>query len=141
MAADVIRGLVGGKPAPAAELAEIARDIAGVTGPMDQQFRDVLDTLGIANKLDRKPRQLSGGEQQRVAIARSVVNHPAILLGRPVVCGYEGHLWSHGLDYREKLTKLRLVVDQAPGWRETAKEIGAKWVLPQGRKTPVKVSD
>ena len=59
---------------------EIARDIAGVTGPMDQQFRDVLDTLGIANKLDRKPRQLSGGEQQRVAIARSVVNHPAILL-------------------------------------------------------------
>ena len=59
---------------------EIARDIAGVKGPMDQQFRDVLDTLGIANKLDRKPRQLSGGEQQRVAIARSVVNHPAILL-------------------------------------------------------------
>ena len=59
---------------------EIARDIAGVTGPLDQQFRDVLDTLGIANKLDRKPRQLSGGEQQRVAIARSVVNHPAILL-------------------------------------------------------------
>jgi putative ABC transport system ATP-binding protein len=59
---------------------EIARDIAGVTGPMDQQFRDVLDTLGIANKMDRKPRQLSGGEQQRVAIARSVVNRPAILL-------------------------------------------------------------
>jgi putative ABC transport system ATP-binding protein len=59
---------------------EIARDIAGVTGPMDQQFRDVLDTLGIADKMDRKPRQLSGGEQQRVAIARSVVNRPAILL-------------------------------------------------------------
>jgi putative ABC transport system ATP-binding protein len=47
---------------------------------MEQQFRDVLDTLGIANKMDRKPRQLSGGEQQRVAIARSVVNRPAILL-------------------------------------------------------------
>ena len=59
---------------------EIARDIAGVTGPMDQQFRDVLDTLGIADKMDRKPRQLSGGEQQRVAIARSVVNRPAIRL-------------------------------------------------------------
>lgn len=59
---------------------EIARDIAGVKGPLDQAFLDVLNTLGIANKMDRKPRQLSGGEQQRVAIARSVVNHPAILL-------------------------------------------------------------
>ena len=59
---------------------EIARDIAGFKGPLDQQFRDVIETLGIADKMDRKPRQLSGGEQQRVAIARSVVNHPAILL-------------------------------------------------------------
>jgi putative ABC transport system ATP-binding protein len=59
---------------------EIARDIAGFRGPLDQQFRDVIETLGIADKMDRKPRQLSGGEQQRVAIARSVVNRPAILL-------------------------------------------------------------
>ncbi|MFM8981669.1 MAG: hypothetical protein ACKOLA_01950, partial [Spartobacteria bacterium] len=68
-------------------------------------------------------------------------NHPVILLGRPVVCGYEGHLWSHGLDYREKLTKLRQVLAQEPGWNETAKEIGAKWVLPPGQQVPVKVSD
>jgi hypothetical protein len=76
----------------------------------------------------------------RIAISPQF-NHPAILLGRPVVCGYEGHLWSHGLDYREKFTKLRLVIDQAPGWMETAQEIGAKWVLPKGRTTPVKVSE
>jgi putative ABC transport system ATP-binding protein len=36
--------------------------------------------LGIAKRLDHKPRALSGGEQQRVAIARAIVNHPAILL-------------------------------------------------------------
>jgi putative ABC transport system ATP-binding protein len=59
---------------------EIARDIAHVKGPLDPQFQEVLEILGIAGKLDRKPRQLSGGEQQRVAIARSIVNHPAILL-------------------------------------------------------------
>ncbi|HEU0123473.1 MAG TPA: ABC transporter ATP-binding protein [Bryobacteraceae bacterium] len=59
---------------------EIARDIAANREPLDAQFKEVLAVLGIANKLDRKPRQLSGGEQQRVAIARSIVNHPAILL-------------------------------------------------------------
>ncbi|MBI2689601.1 MAG: ABC transporter ATP-binding protein [Acidobacteria bacterium] len=59
---------------------EIARDIAHAKGPIDAQFRDVLEILGIHRKLDRKPRQLSGGEQQRVAIARAIVNHPAILL-------------------------------------------------------------
>jgi putative ABC transport system ATP-binding protein len=59
---------------------EIARDIAHVKGSWDSQFQEVLEVLGIDSKLDRKPRQLSGGEQQRVAIARAIVNHPAILL-------------------------------------------------------------
>jgi len=59
---------------------EIARDIAGMKGPLDEQFVEVLEVLGITNKMGRKPRQLSGGEQQRVAIARSIVNRPAILL-------------------------------------------------------------
>jgi len=68
-------------------------------------------------------------------------NHPVILLGRPVVCGYEGHLWSHGLDYREKLAKLQKVLNQEPGWIEAAGEIGAKWVLPPGRREPIKVPE
>ncbi len=59
---------------------EIARDIAHVKGPLDPQFQEVLEILGIAGTLARTPRQLRGGEQQRVAIARSIVNHPAILL-------------------------------------------------------------
>ena len=59
---------------------EVARDIAGKRVDSDPQFDEILKVLGIEGKLDRKPRQLSGGEQQRVAIARSIVNHPAILL-------------------------------------------------------------
>jgi len=59
---------------------EIARDIAGKDGPLDASFTEVLKLLGIAARLDHKPRALSGGEQQRVAIARAIVNHPAILL-------------------------------------------------------------
>jgi putative ABC transport system ATP-binding protein len=60
---------------------EIARDISGKSAkPWDATFLEVVEILGIAQKLDRKPRQLSGGEQQRVAIARAIVNQPAILL-------------------------------------------------------------
>jgi putative ABC transport system ATP-binding protein len=59
---------------------EIARYIANKNGPLDASFQEVLKLLGIAGRLDHKPRALSGGEQQRVAIARAIVNHPAILL-------------------------------------------------------------
>jgi putative ABC transport system ATP-binding protein len=60
---------------------EIARDIAGHTGKeRDPQFEEILKLLGIASRLKHKPRALSGGEQQRIAIARALVNHPALLL-------------------------------------------------------------
>ena len=42
--------------------------------------RNSLERVGLGNKLDRLPNQLSGGEQERVAIARAIVNHPHILL-------------------------------------------------------------
>ncbi len=45
-----------------------------------QQVPDVLDLVGLAGKQDRFPDQLSGGEQQRVSIARAFVNRPLILL-------------------------------------------------------------
>jgi len=59
---------------------EVARYIAGNRGAADQHFLDVLNLLGVSDRLDHKPAALSGGEQQRIAIARAIVNHPAILL-------------------------------------------------------------
>lgn len=55
---------------------EIARDIAGRSGPDEPWFEEVLQLLGISARLTHKPRALSGGEQQRVAIARAIVNRP-----------------------------------------------------------------
>jgi len=43
-------------------------------------FDEIIRTLGIEEKLDRFPKQLSGGEQQREAIARSLITRPAIIL-------------------------------------------------------------
>jgi putative ABC transport system ATP-binding protein len=58
----------------------IARDIAGNKIANDPQFEEILNLLGIRERMHHKPRALSGGEQQRVAIARAIVNHPALLL-------------------------------------------------------------
>ena len=48
--------------------------------PNQKYFEKVVNSLGIAEKLDTLPNQLSGGQQQRVAIARSLIYRPALLL-------------------------------------------------------------
>ncbi|HYR83008.1 MAG TPA: ABC transporter ATP-binding protein [Terriglobia bacterium] len=58
----------------------VARHIHGSGREHDQHLKEILQLLMIEDKMGRKPSELSGGEQQRVAIARSVANRPAILL-------------------------------------------------------------
>lgn len=46
-----------------------------------KRAKELLEMVGLGDRLDHHPSQLSGGQQQRVAIARSLVNRPAILMG------------------------------------------------------------
>ncbi len=48
--------------------------------PNREYFEKIVDSLGIADKLEAMPNQLSGGQQQRAAIARSLIYRPALLL-------------------------------------------------------------
>ena len=64
----------------AEENIRIVQYIAGRPTAFDPAFQEVLRLLGIEDRMKHKPRALSGGQQQRVAIARGVVNSPAILL-------------------------------------------------------------
>ncbi len=46
----------------------------------ESRAKELLDFLGLSHRLDHKPNQMSGGEQQRVAVARALMNKPMVIL-------------------------------------------------------------
>jgi len=61
---------------------------------------------------------------ERVATAPTF-NHPAALCGQPLVAGYAGHLWSHGLDASRVQGGLSRLLLGGPEWRQEARGVGA----------------
>ena len=49
-------------------------------GKTEAKAYEFLELLGLAHRADHKPNELSGGEQQRVAVARALINNPSIIL-------------------------------------------------------------
>jgi putative ABC transport system ATP-binding protein len=62
----------------AQENIELPMTIAGRKGD-GQWVGQLVDTVGLADRLDHKPAELSGGQQQRVAVARALITRPAVL--------------------------------------------------------------
>lgn len=69
---------------PAKTVYENVAYIMEVEGKRNDEIKKevpkVLELIGLADKVDNFPKELSGGEQQRLAIARALVNHPKIII-------------------------------------------------------------
>ena len=46
----------------------------------EQKAKEILNFLEVGHRMDHKPSELSGGEQQRVAVARALINNPSVIL-------------------------------------------------------------
>ena len=65
----------------ARENVELSMAITGISrAERRKRAKDLLETVGLKERIDHKPSELSGGEQQRVAIARALANNPRFLL-------------------------------------------------------------
>ncbi len=73
----------------------------------DSRAVELLELVGLGHRVDHKPEELSGGEQQRVAIARSLANNPSIIIADEPTGDLDSDTSSKFMDLVEDLNRKR----------------------------------
>ena len=94
--------------------------IAGMKhGESMRKAKGILDLLGLADRAEHKPSELSGGEKQRVAVARALMNDPAVIFADEPSGSLDSHnkeeLHSLFFDLRDKLGQTFVIVTHDEG--------------------------
>ncbi len=78
----------------------------GKTSEKREQAAEVLEKVSLTNKANRLPARLSGGEQERVAIARAIVNKPPILLADEPTGNLDSHTANEVMELLKQLNDM-----------------------------------
>ncbi|OUX36720.1 MAG: hypothetical protein CBE26_04860 [Kiritimatiellaceae bacterium TMED266] len=97
-----------------------------------KQAKELLAAVGLEDRLQHRPQELSGGEQQRAAVARALINHPAIILADEPTGNLDRDTGDKVLHYLFQLIEGRghslVMVTHSPS---VAGRCDKKWMLEQ----------
>ena len=94
---------------------------------MERRAAELLEKVGLSGRLHHRPSQLSGGEQQRVAIARSLISHPQVLFADEPTGNLDSRTSEEILELFQQLNHMDritlIIVTHDPGVAQHAQRI------------------
>ena len=90
----------------ARENIEVALNLKGIRGrKARQQAKSLLERVGLGDRINNLPRDLSGGEKQRVAVARAIADKPPLILADEPTAALDAHSGHQVMELLRKLAK------------------------------------
>jgi len=96
-------------------------------GGIDQSHKGY--ELAKRSELDGTKNAVRARPIDEIFAGSPAYNHPLLLLGRKMVMGYPGHLWSHGYDYQAREKKLGQLMMGDAKWREIAASLNVRYLF------------